>query len=342
MQRCAIFIRYGLLAAVVLATGGCGSSLPRARPDAAAQFGAGLKPAQQPVEEMASAADLALLEDADDAVYRFGSGDVLRIDVYGRPEVSGKQVIGPDGVVTLPLVGNVRLHGLTRDEAQALLQKRLEEYFSQPHVTLVVEEYVSNQVVVLGRVERAGPQRFSHPPTLAEVLSAAGAMPLMEKQARLTRCAILRGRQKLIWVNLKALLSGDFAYNIRMKKGDIVYVPDSSETAVYVMGSVPKPGSYRLTPRMTILDALAQAGGPNQDAAPETIGLYRAGANRVEVIDLGSLMAPDRRANLALEDGDVVFVPTSGMADFGYLMRQISPFVGVLTFGATLNNAVNR
>jgi hypothetical protein len=65
---------------------------------------------------------------------------------------------------------------------------------------------------------------------------------------------------------------------VRMKKGDIVYIPDSSDTSVYVMGSVPKPGAYRLTPRMTVLDALAQSGGPNEDAAPDKIGIYRAGA----------------------------------------------------------------
>jgi polysaccharide export outer membrane protein len=122
-----------------------------------------------------------------------------------------------------------------------------------------------------------------------------------------------------------------------MKKGDIVFIPDSSDTAVYVLGSVPKPGSYRITPRMTVLDALAQAGGPNEDASPEQIGIYRAGAKQVETIALSDLVNVSRSVNHALQDGDVIFVPRSNLAGFGYAMRQISPFISVLTFGVTTN-----
>jgi len=284
--------------------------------------------------------DLALLEESINPVYRIGSGDVLKLDVFGRPEVSGTHTVGPDGKITVPIVGDVFLNELTREAALDAIDKRLHLFFSQPHATLAVDQYTSNQVTVLGRVERAGVQKFAHPPTLAEVLANAGAMPVMDKQATLTRCAIMRGREKLIWVDLKALLNGDPSYNLRMKKGDIIFIPDSSDTSVYVLGSVPKPGSYRLTPRMTVLDVLAQAGGPNEDAAPEQIGIYRAGANKVEVIDFADLINVARRTNYALEDGDVIFIPKRTLADFGYVMRQISPFISVLTFGTTLNTLI--
>ncbi len=117
-----------------------------------------------------------------------------------------------------------------------------------------------------------------------------------------------------------------------MKKGDIIFIPDSADTSVYVLGAVTAPGSYRLTPRMTILDALAQAGGPSQDAQPKKIGLYRAGAQEVEVFDFGAVVSPDRGANFALEDGDVVFVPESGLARVGYALRQVAPAIAILTF----------
>jgi polysaccharide export outer membrane protein len=285
------------------------------------------------VAPLLSKEDLALLEESVNPVYRIGSGDVVRLDVYGRPEVSGKHVVGPDGKITVPLVGDVLINEMTREAAVQALDERLRVYFSRPHATLAVEEYTSNQVTVLGRVERAGVQKFTHPPTLAEVLANAGAMPILDKQATLTRTAIMRGREKLIWVDVKALLNGDPAYNIRMKKGDIVFIPDSSDTSVYVLGAVTKPGSYRLTPRMTVLDALAQAGGATENAEAARIGIYRAGAKQVEIIDMAVLIDPTRRVNYALEDGDVVFVPNSGIADFGYVMRQIAPAMSVLTFG---------
>lgn len=281
--------------------------------------------------------ELALIEESVNPVYRIGSGDVLKLNVFGRSEVSGMHTVGPDGMITVPIVGDVFLNELTREDALKAVNQRLRLLYSDPVTTLSIEQYTSNQITVLGRVERAGVHKFASAPTLVDVLAGAGAMPILDKQATLTRCAIMRGRDKLIWVDLKALLTGDPNYNLRMKKGDVVYIPDSSDTAVYVLGSVPKPGSYRLTPRMTLIDALAQAGGPNEDAAPSRIGVYRPGAKDVEIIDLADVMKPDRSRNYALEDGDVIFVPSSNLAKFGYLMQKaISPAISILQFGLSL------
>ncbi|MEN9904280.1 MAG: hypothetical protein RLZZ555_845 [Pseudomonadota bacterium] len=283
--------------------------------------------------------ELALLEESEQPIHHIGRGDTVRIDVFGRPEVSGKHVVGPDGKITLPIAGEFQLADSSREQARSQIEQRLRDYYLRPHVTLAVDDYLSNQVTVLGRVHRAGMQRFPHPPTLAEVLAGAGALPIHDKQATLTRCAIMRGRDKLIWVDLKALLNGDPAYNLRMKKGDIVFIPDSADTAIYVLGQVQKPGSYRLTQRMTLLDAIAQAGGLNEDARKGQIGVYRAGIAKVELIDFDDLIAPARAANYALEDGDVVFVPRSGLGDFGYLMRQVSPGLALLSFGLSVKAA---
>ena len=331
-----------LLLCMIALLGACTSPSRRMRTGVNAAIS---NPKFKPVEKantstLLSKEDLALLEESVNPVYRIGSGDVLKLDVFGRAEVSGSHVVGPDGRITVPIMGDIYLNDLTREAALAAIDLRLHEYFSHPTLTLSVDQYTSNQVTVLGRVERAGMQKFPYPPTLVEVLASAGAMPILDKQATLTRCAIMRGRDKLIWVDLKSLLNGDPSYNIRMKKGDIVFIPDSSDTAVYVMGSVPKPGSYRLTPRMTLLDVLAQAGGPNEDAAPEQIGLYRAGAKQVEIIVFADLVNVSRRVNYALEDGDVIFIPKSNLADMGYVMRQLSPAISVLTFGLTANALV--
>jgi polysaccharide export outer membrane protein len=68
------------------------------------------------------------------------------------------------------------------------------------------------------------------------------------------------------------------------------------------------------------------------------IGIYRAGTQQAEIVDFNELIGPKRNVNYALEDGDVLFVPTSGLADFGYFLRQISPAIAVLTFGANIGN----
>jgi polysaccharide export outer membrane protein len=322
-----------LVSSALAACASAPAPAPTTGPSSASLFKAPLKTTAAP---LMSKEDLALLEESVNPIYQIGSGDIVRVDVFGRPEVSGKHVVGPDGRITVPIVGELALADRSREEARSLVEKGLRPYYSHPHVTLAVEEYVSNQVTVLGRVERAGMLKFAHPPTLAEVLASAGAMPILDKQATLTRCAIMRGRERLIWVDLKSLLNGDPAYNLRMRKGDIVFIPDSADTAVYVLGQVHKPGSYRLTPRMTLLDAIAQAGGPNEDSQPQQIGLYRAGASQVEMFSFADVINPARAINYSLEDGDVVFVPRSNLADIGYFLRQISPAMSVLNFGLAL------
>ena len=294
----------------------------------------------QPI--LSSKEDLALLEESENPVYTIDSGDLLRLDVFARTEVSGKFVVGPDGKITIPLIGDMHIKDKTREEALAALYAELRKYYTTPHATLAIDEYPSNRITVLGRVEKAGAQQFTYAPTLIDVLANAGAMPILDKQATLSRCAIIRGRDKIIWVDLKALLNGDVNYNIRMKKGDIVYIPDSSDTSVYVMGAVGRPGSYRMTPRMTVLDAIAQAGGLTENAKNDRIGLYRAGTKQAEYVSWSDLITADRSKNYAMEDGDVIFIPTTGLSDFGYVIRQIAPAVSIFTFGLTVDSLVAK
>ena len=88
---------------------------------------------------------------------------------------------------------------------------------------------------------------------------------------------------------------------------------------------------------MTVLDVLAQAGGPSEDVALTQIGLYRASSNQMEFINFLDLINVERRGNYAIEDGDAIFVGKSTLAKMGYFMRQLSPVMSVLTFGITAN-----
>lgn len=278
--------------------------------------------------------ELAEFESEPDPIYLLGEGDHLALSVWGRSEFESKIVIGPDGRISVPLIGTLRMAQLTRDEASASIARALRQFYKTPIVSLNIEQYMSNRVTVLGRVGNPGVLNFDKVPTILEAMARAGALPVLDKQATLTRCSIFRGRDKVIWVDLQLLLSHrDPAYNIRLKPNDLVYIPDSNDTAVYVMGSVPKPGSYRLTPDMTLLDALSQAGGPTEDAAPQEIAVYRPSRKAVLRAPLASLMTADKKVNFALEEGDIVYVPRSGLADAGYLLKQLLPGLSLITFG---------
>ena len=322
------------LAAVMLATAlllpGCATRAPVPEPRV---------PAFRAVEKsdhvvFASAEALAELEAPEEPVFRIGAGDVLSLQVWGRPELSGRHTVGPDGVISVPMAGPTRVALLTREEAAARVRTSLERLYEDPSVQFSVEQYLSNRITVLGRVQNPGLLSFDHPPTLLEALAKAGALPVIDKQATLTRCAIFRGREKVIWVDLKQLLNGGtVSLNLRLRPGDLVYIPDSADTMVYVLGAVHRPGAYRLTPDMSLMDALATAGGPNEDAAPREIGVYRPARQAVERVALQDLMSAQRRVNFALEEGDVIYVPKSGIAEFGYVTRQLSAGLSFMTFG---------
>jgi polysaccharide export outer membrane protein len=121
-----------------------------------------------------------------------------------------------------------------------------------------------------------------------------------------------------------------------MQRGDYVYVPDPSDQLVYVMGQVSKPGAYPLTPNMSFLDALAQAGGPSDAAQPSQIVLARPRKNLQQVVDLKTFLGGDGAANYSLEEGDIIYVPKSGIAKLGYVLQQINPITSTLLFGAAL------
>ncbi len=290
---------------------------------------------------MASLQELAAFEDEIDPVYVLGAGDQISLSVWGRTEFTGKYTVGPDGRISLPLVGSITVARATRDEVSGRVSQALSRYYTAPVVSVNIEQYQSNRITVLGRVQNPGALNFDKVPSILEILARAGALPVIDKQATLTRCAIFRGRDKVIWVDLKALLShGNPAYNIRLKPNDLVYIPDSNDTSVYVMGAVPRPGAYRVTPDMSLLDALAQAGGPNEDAQPKEIAVYRPSRQAVLRAPLASLLTADQKVNFALEEGDIVYVPTSGIADVGYVVRQLLPGLSFLTFGLSTTNAV--
>ena len=141
--------------------------------------------------------------------YILGSGDVITVTVWGHPELSGKRVIGPDGEIQLPFVGSFRVAGLSADDASTKLTSALREDYLNTAAAITVDKYNGNQVIVLGHVAHQGVLVFAGDPTLLEALAKAGAAPGKDDQGGMpTRCAIIRGRDRIMWVDLRPLMKG--------------------------------------------------------------------------------------------------------------------------------------
>ena len=269
--------------------------------------------------------------------YLLGPGDVLTVTVWGHPELSGKRVVGPDGEIQLPFVGSFRVADLNADDASRKLTSALQEDYLNTAVSNTVDSYNSNQSVVLGHVAHPGVQTFPGNPTLLEALATAGTVPSKDDQGGMpVRCAIVRGRDRIIWVDLRPLLKGkDVSLNMQLARNDVVYVPDPDDELVYVMGQVKNPGPYTLTANMSFFEALARAGGPNDNAQQGKILLARPSKNTEEVVDLESNIQKTG-TNYQLEAGDIVYVPKSGLAKFGYVLQQMNPLTQMAVLGALL------
>jgi polysaccharide export outer membrane protein len=177
-------------------------------------------------------------------------------------------------------------------------------------------------------------------PTLLEVITRAGALPIGgigAEKATLNRCAVIRGSDRMVWINLKALFSqGNLAYNIRLRRNDVIYIPDSDDQMVYVLGEVHHPGAFRLTPDMSMMDAFAQAGGPTKDASTNHMQLIRPVQSEKRTFTMKQITEPQREINAALQEGDIIFVPKRGLANFGYWIEKFNPIATVLILGAAV------
>lgn len=278
----------------------------------------------------AAAEALAAFEQAGERAsqdgYRLAAGDVVTVAVFNRQELSTQQTIGPDGMITLPEVGDVEVGGLSRRAALTRVKDQFAPSYPDLSVTLRVDTYTSMNVVVLGSVGAPGEYLFSSPPTLLRALGQAQGLAADERQLMPERCAIMRGADAVLWVDLHALLrEGDMSLNVQLLPGDVVHVAPESQRLFYVLGEVASPGIYPLRRGTSILDALAVAGGTLISSDDDEVRLLRPVGDEVNGFDYEEFTDGDELATMALAAGDVVYVPRRGLAEAGWIFQQIAP-----------------
>src|SRR5438270_622116 len=235
-----------------------------------------------------------------------GPGDEVEIAVYGAPDLSGRTRVSSDGNISMPLVGYVRVGGLTSSEAEAAIESQLRQsnVLNDPHVSVFVKEYSSSGVSVVGEVVKPGSYSILGPHRLFDVLQAAGG--LTEKA--MNRAVIShRGNDKPITVELSKDPAEMAQNNVEIQPGDTVVVPGAP--IVYVLGEVNKPGGYVLGSGggVTVLRVVAAAGGPTRAASVGGTKMLRRTPNGLQEVPvplkkiLGA-KAPD----VALEPDDII------------------------------------
>ena len=280
-------------------------------------------PAAQPISQAAVSASGATsapqakapdaTQDADQSrsVVKLGPSDLIELSVYNVPELTTKARVSNSGDVYLPLIDYVHVGGLTQEEAQTVVEKRLEDggFVRNPHVTIFVDEANSQGVTVLGEVGKPGiyPDPADH--KLYQVISEAGGFNANSSR----KIAILRRNQpEPIRIELPRNLADDISGNVDVLPGDTITVPRAP--IIYVVGDVGRPSGLLVdNGTLTVLQALALAGGTNRTAKMGGARIIRKGpTGMTEMTVQLKKMLEAKVPDVTLQADDILFVPVSG------------------------------
>jgi polysaccharide biosynthesis/export protein len=258
----------------------------------------------------------------DPQLYYIGAGDVLEITVLSLKEFERRGlgdelefIVNDDGKVNVPLVGLVMAKGKTASKLIGALTKKFRKYVTNPQVSVVVKDYRSKLVYVLGKVFNNGAIPLRHEKTsLFEVLAEAGGfsskLPSLEgvalNQPDMRHVYVIRSQRKFV-VNLyDRLIKEEDDDPFFLEAGDRVFVPEPVET-ISVLGGVKRAGSFELKSGLSLLQAIALAGSFVEDARRDQVHIMRRDV--ALPIKLNAVrMFEGREKDFLLRGGDVVYV----------------------------------
>jgi polysaccharide export outer membrane protein len=232
--------------------------------------------------------------------YRIGPEDVLRIMVYGHPDLTQTVALQADGSFVFPLVGRVEASDLAAPDLERKLADLLARGFIRdPQVAVVVQEYRSKVVFVVGEVARPGTYPLVGTRRLVEVLAKAGPMTVNAgTEAVVVRArnpearpllstevggAVPGGAAEVIRADLRAIQGGDLGQNVELLPRDTVFVPPAPK--VFVSGHVPSPGGYPFSPGTTVRQAVSLAGGSARSS--RRVRVLRERGGRAQPVQVG-------------------------------------------------------
>jgi polysaccharide export outer membrane protein len=243
-------------------------------------------------------------------------GDTLNISVLGEDKLSGKMVVSEDGMIALPLAGEIRVEGCTTADLTRVLTERLGQYIKDPQVTVDIAVRAQLKVAVSGGVKSPGIYPVPPDSRLADALAAAGgtvaAVGGSGLEADLSQVSLVRSGDKPQVLDFKRFLEqGDETQNPRLSPGDHVIVALQKEppNSCQVLGQVVRPGAYEVTGTVTPWDLVAKAGGSLPGANLQQ-AVLRPATGQAQVIDLEALLTPQAMASAPiLNPGDTLVIP---------------------------------
>lgn len=338
-------------AVILLLLAACTSTRPgphQAPLDGPAPAAETIKLPEQTAEEQV--AELERLEIEANYVPALGRGDVLDIAVYDEPDLTISGIpIRTDGKISFPLAGEVQAEGLSVAELSQSLTDGLEKYILAPKVSIIVQEFNSQKYTIFGEVVEPGVYPLTTEISITAALASAGGLnkgnfrATTVELADLSHAFIARDG-KILPVNFTRLIrQGDLRYDLSLQSGDYIYIPSGLSKEVYILGEVTNAMMFAYREDMPMSRTLAQAEGFTPDADLKRIHIVRGSLHNptVIMINFEEVLKGNAR-EVALEPGDIIYVPPTGLTSFARVVDKLVPTMQALQLGILLNDTRNN
>jgi polysaccharide biosynthesis/export protein len=285
--------------------------------------------------------------------YKIGPEDLLEISVFEDEKLNKTVRVSSQGNISLPLLGILKVKGLTANELEKEIRDLLaEKYFQDPHVSVFIKEYRNQRISVMGSVEKPGVYDVTGQKTVLDILAIAGGLkeeagqllflirpPKFEEEATKGKKDSDDQSPKTFMIDLEGLLvKGDLALNLPLIHGDVINIPVSGK--IFVGGEVKSPGGFALKgKKLTVSQAITLAGGLGPKAAGSETKVFRYSEKGTDKEILSAnvyAIQKGQEEDLHLKESDIVIVPKSGTKAF--LIELRDSVKGLLGFGFSLGS----
>lgn len=247
--------------------------------------------------------------------YKIGPKDLLEISVFGLNELNKTVRVSEEGKISLPLLGEVEVEGLSKTEIERKISQLLEEkYLQNPQVTIFIREYLSKKVSLLGAIRKPGSYELLGRQTLLQIISQAGGLTPDAANEIIVIRQLQDGSSISLKISIEDLiLKGDAKLNIPLLPDDIINIPIDKIVNIYVFGQVRSPGALQVKKSNipTILRAIAQAGGFSERASKGRVIIKRideSGKEKSIKVNVKDIIK-GKKKDIQLKENDVIIVP---------------------------------
>lgn len=243
--------------------------------------------------------------------YAIASNDILEITVYDEPDLSTTVRVAQDGMISYPLLGNIKVAGLTVRSLEAEITKLLAaDYLVKPQVKVFVKQYA--KISILGEVRNPGSYEMREKLTLTEAIALAQGFIATANTSDVKIIRTVDAKKETLNVDFDRILERALP-DVELIANDVIIVEPYGSYSI--IGQVARPGVYNLRKGLTIVEAIGLAGGFTPIAAQNGTKIFREEeSNRKTTISVpvADIMAsPDKRRNVLIKDKDTIVVPES-------------------------------